>query len=504
MIKQGLNKDTKDIYEPVIGDKWKDLVREDYSNYNMFVTEGLDIDVTWKKHGDKISQRLFDHDIFDDHKEYFHQQLAQADPTEHKEYAPWIASKYASGGEVRDKETNELTGFKGINHIEDFARVHQALTEFHDAKVKKKLTKNGLSADINSYKSLPDLETAVDKLPKDASKKEELKTVKEGEATKYDSEHWTTIVPQTHAASCAYGAGTKWCTTMKTPQYFNQYNNQGPMHIMIPKQPKYSGEKYQFHLHSDQFMNELDRPADALDVLHNRPNPVIMDHIEKHPDDVARSGKAQLIQIAHDPKEYLNKYIGTGGADVQAAVARLGTPEQKEALVNNPNITSHMKIAFIKGGNINHINKFVNDTNTDVQAAVAQHGTDEHRRALTANKQLDKKVKIGLISSGKNEFITPFLNDKDHDIHRAIMQHGSDEHKEHILYDNPHTNLTIRQQAIETKEPKHLDRFIKSPDFLIRALVAYHGTDKHREMLKDDPSAIVRKTAAGESTLNKV
>lgn len=509
MIKQGLKLDTQKMYEPWSGNMWGDHIPTHLQENTDLVTEGLDMDVTWKKHGDKVSQRLFDHDIHDNHKQVFHQKLKEADPTEHKEYAPWIASRYATGGEVRD-EHNTVTGIKGINHIEDFGRVHQALSEFHEAKTKKKLTKNGINADINTYKSLPDLEDAVDKIPKEATKKEELKAVKEGEATKYDTEHWTTIIPHTHAAAKAYGAGTKWCTTMSSPSYFNGYNKDGPMHILVPKNPKYPGEKYQYHLHSNQFMDPKDAPVDVLDTLHGRPNPVLMDHVEKHQDliDASASGygskdKARMIQIAHDPKKYLSKYLATGGPDVQSAVARLGTPEQKEALIHNPNISEGMKINFIKGGVPHHIEKFVNDTSPRVQAAIAQHGTDEHRDKLIQNSNLHEDVKAGLVASGKEKYIKPFLDDKSKKVHQAIFAHGSEDQKDHLLYKNPHIDLSITRAAIESKEPRHLDNLINHPEPVIRALVAKHGTDAHREVLKNDPSFLVKTTASGTSTLNK-
>ncbi len=71
------------------------------------------------------------------------------------------------------------------------------------------------------------------------------------------------------------------------------------MHILIPKNPKYLGEKYQYHLHSNQFMNEKDTPADVLDTLHERPNPVLMDHtylLSQRNDDIQN---VWLVHLKH-------------------------------------------------------------------------------------------------------------------------------------------------------------------------------------------------------------
>jgi len=110
MIKSQLKVDVKKMYGP------------DYPLSESILSEGLDIDYTWKRHGDDISQKLFDEDIFDDHKETFAHHLNQGDPTTHKEYAPWLASRYAKGG---------------IEKLEDFSRANHALGRFDNAKRRK-------------------------------------------------------------------------------------------------------------------------------------------------------------------------------------------------------------------------------------------------------------------------------------------------------------------------------------------------------------------------------
>ncbi|MGA1048922.1 MAG: hypothetical protein ACO3UU_13015, partial [Minisyncoccia bacterium] len=67
------------------------------------------------------------------------------------------------------------------------------------------------------------------------------------------------IVPLDEKAACYYGQGTRWCTAAtKGENYFERYNSEGPLYIIIPKKPKYPGEKYQLHVNSEQFMDEKD------------------------------------------------------------------------------------------------------------------------------------------------------------------------------------------------------------------------------------------------------
>ncbi len=170
------------------------------------ITEGLDIKKTWERYGHKITQKMFDEDHFEKHQEVFHDHLNQADPTEHKEYAQWIASRYANAGTKTSfnphTERTETTEVPGINKLEDFGRVHAALSAYHKGKVKKQLATHGVPTDINTVKSLSDLEGHVEKLPSD--EKKEATVTKSGDADIHEDEHWKTVIPHTQAGAEAF------------------------------------------------------------------------------------------------------------------------------------------------------------------------------------------------------------------------------------------------------------------------------------------------------------
>jgi len=87
----------------------------------------------------------------------------------------------------------------------------------------------------------------------------------------YSDDSVRIIVPEDQEAACYYGQGTRWCTAAtQGSNYFNQYSRSGPLYILLPKQPKYQGEKYQLHFDSDQFMNEEDEPVSLVDLLKHR------------------------------------------------------------------------------------------------------------------------------------------------------------------------------------------------------------------------------------------
>jgi hypothetical protein len=69
------------------------------------------------------------------------------------------------------------------------------------------------------------------------------------------------IQPLNEAASCFWGKGTRWCTAATSGNnYFDTYNRDGPIYILLPTKPLHNGEKYQFHFQSMQFMDEKDEP----------------------------------------------------------------------------------------------------------------------------------------------------------------------------------------------------------------------------------------------------
>lgn len=83
--------------------------------------------------------------------------------------------------------------------------------------------------DINRY-NLNTLRDALTKKKLQAQEKEYAKNVNK----LYEDEEWLLVSPKTHQASCAYGANTKWCVTMKNdPSYFQNYTEKDEYLIFV-------------------------------------------------------------------------------------------------------------------------------------------------------------------------------------------------------------------------------------------------------------------------------
>jgi len=90
--------------------------------------------------------------------------------------------------------------------------------------------------DINQYTNpafLEELMEVVDSRKTNKELERELKTQAE---KLYEDDDVLVVKPKTYAASCYYGANTKWCTTNKqSSHYFRQYADKGDLYYFINK-----------------------------------------------------------------------------------------------------------------------------------------------------------------------------------------------------------------------------------------------------------------------------
>jgi hypothetical protein len=89
----------------------------------------------------------------------------------------------------------------------DEGDVYNTVDKFH--RVQNRLEKK----DINSYKTVDDLKSSVEKIGK--SKSEERNEVKSGAEKVYEDDRFLMLNIRTHEAVMLYGKGTKWCLTEK-------------------------------------------------------------------------------------------------------------------------------------------------------------------------------------------------------------------------------------------------------------------------------------------------
>jgi hypothetical protein len=243
--------------------------------------------------GDRTVQRIYGDDPIQqiDPEEllgFALDRFQEADPTPNKQYVQWIARTYANDASTKLEDV--LDGY-----------LFDALTKFYKLVQRKKIPSP--RNDINKYGNFGDFMGVLDEYPD--PDKAELKD--KGKAfTLYDSYDWRVIVPQDEPASCYYGQGSRWCTSgTKGNNMFKYYNRIAPILIALPKQPKYQGEKYQFHFgislddhpvksdsdvddivdqYRDQGYDEDDIELEYGQIMNERDDPVTLSYIKNRMD----------------------------------------------------------------------------------------------------------------------------------------------------------------------------------------------------------------------------
>ena len=229
--------------------------------------------------------------------------IEQADPTPNKEYTQWLAKCYANEAQKIEDITSKGTDW---------------LKTYHQFKVKKILPDNLRNIANFKFSQLYDI-IANDELNAKLDAIENAPSKDKGTAqVVFDNSLVRIIVPNDEAAACYYGQGTRWCTAARANNMYDNYARDGDLYILLPKQPKYDGEKYQLHFASGQFMDEGDSPiSDMIALLTGRfgddvmtfffnKEPMIKQWIVVTPAEILQPLIDQIADITND---YINDKI---------------------------------------------------------------------------------------------------------------------------------------------------------------------------------------------------
>ena len=118
-------------------------------------------------------------------------------------YLEWITGRWEPGERV----------VGGIEH--NLKEILLAVSKFDNESHRLEIK------DLNQYKSLDQLFDALKKVGETARRTVDITDDVE---KVYEDDRFVVVVPKTHAASCYYGAGTKWCVASKdTKSHFSTY-----------------------------------------------------------------------------------------------------------------------------------------------------------------------------------------------------------------------------------------------------------------------------------------
>ena len=82
-----------------------------------------------------------------------------------------------------------------------------------------------------------------------------------------EQDGWTVAIPRTERAAKWWGRGTRWCTAADRNNQFDNYNEDGPLVVIV----RPDGAKFQWHGQSDQCMNAEDEEAAPGRIVRDLP-----------------------------------------------------------------------------------------------------------------------------------------------------------------------------------------------------------------------------------------
>jgi hypothetical protein len=226
--------------------------------------------------------------------------LEQMDPTTNKQYVEWLARQY----------------IKQQFRLEDYPRVNDVLVKFE--QIKNKLEQK----DINQY-TFKSLEEVIDKEFNVELKDEVGDTDIPGAKNLYNGPLGRLDVPRTEEAAKILGKGTKWCTAAEKNNMFERYNNEGPLYVWRDK----SGDKYQFHFETMQFMDSRDNPIDHELIIYFRTDHPVLSKMFK-------KGEEYYLTSADRAYKYAQKVLRGQFKEGETAIAS----DQKSAYFYSLNV----------------------------------------------------------------------------------------------------------------------------------------------------------------------
>jgi hypothetical protein len=290
-----------------------------------------------------------------------------ADPSPNKQYTEWIIRRYIDGG-IRYLEDVDSTVAEGLAIYHELKTRRMIPPELMDiGKVKGKDMVRFYRAVYSIYRELPD----------------QVERAKGNAEEFYNDADIRIVVPADKEAACYYGQGTQWCTaSTKSTNYFDHYNSQGPLYIIIPKKPEHEGEKYQLHFGTDFYANENDSGVPLKKLINRWP---------------------QLHKVFYE--EYTNAW---NDSDDMTATIFLATPE---TLDNWEDITHDEILPRIKPRletpvsvynwiGLAHLENRDNDNDNDEYTAIHEmriNALDEIAEFISKNKEKSLSIIDGII-----------------------------------------------------------------------------------------------------------
>ena len=373
------------------------------------------------------------------------------DPTKDKTYTPWIVNKYK----------------KQDFRQEDTGRVNDALSAFHQEK------KNLPVKDINQYKSLDDVENAVNRARGIGSK---IDTgFNHPEAPEIHNNNGLVVNrldSQAASESTRNSFDNKWCTAVPNNRMFANYSKDGPLYVVRTPDNK----RYQFHFGSSQFMDHNDKPVDVEKL------------VSKHPE------LTNVRDFAKDPL-YGHNFTNDKNEKTAGQIAALdsGNEEASTSVSNSKKITPEA---------LDHALQHKNPT-IATNAAANPNIKDKHVATILGSKNDTAKAALAANPALPQEYIPLFMKHEDPAV-RTSLGRNPNLNKEQINSYINSKNPTSRVAGISnpSADPDHIEQALGDNYLAVKYTAASHPniTTSQLSRIATDPSFLVRRAASSNTS----
>jgi hypothetical protein len=216
-------------------------------------------DKVWVKYNSSLIPLLHENLLEND---TYKQLFLDSDPDPKKKNLEWMITSFISGG----------------YNISELPQLKLAINKFNKLR-KKNIFKNnlvdfgGLHGFNRNNKEFPSLIKFLNTYPDVVLSNNNFNIIEDNTNVKI-------IQPLNESTSCKYGANTKWCTSAREDNQFDEYNSTGDLYIIILKKPTRKGEKYKLYIRSNytyedsipiMFMDEYDEEVDINNLINTYP-----------------------------------------------------------------------------------------------------------------------------------------------------------------------------------------------------------------------------------------
>ena len=265
-------------------------------------------------------------------------------------YTNWLVKQWVGLAQEADKEYAYGSPDWGVAlerlqrlFMEDLYKTTEDLEKFNYLKKTKRYKGQ---KDIGQIKTIRDLYDNVKdyKISKDELTKTKAERLRDDVEKVYEDDKWRILVPKSKEASCHYGGGdTRWCTASKSSNYYDHYNKQGPLYMMMYKEDAgkspSENRSHQFHFESNSFYNAEDRSIELGPFFATYPElkPFFKEKFAKF----LNKDFGKQVQLRY-PNDTMSKYIAIYGFD-EFFEALPDTLERLDVEVSNSRNTSSDK-----------------------------------------------------------------------------------------------------------------------------------------------------------------